>query len=266
MDYDIMRANIQQALKKYVEDNKLKALVLGISGGIDSAVCAALALPVCKELDIPLVGRSIPIIGNKSEEVCRADLVGDAFCTDFRAQDRLDVCFMKLEERLLLLDYNDRNSLIRKGNVKARIRMIYLYDLAQKFGGMVLSTDNLTELYLGFWTLHGDVGNYGMIQNLWKMEVYGLAAHLSDSTLTDKAKNALNSCIDAVPTDGLGITDSDLDQLGVKSYEEVDRRLKLFLGTGESEPDCPIIKRYQATMFKRHDPVSIPRETIIGKD
>ncbi len=91
--------------------------------------------------------------------------------------------------------------------------------------GMVLSTDNYTELLLGFWTLHGDVGDYGMIQNLWKTEVYAMARYIVNNLDNKKAKNALQLCIDAVATDGLGITNNDLEQIQAKTYEEVDQIL-----------------------------------------
>ena len=103
--------------------------------------------------------------------------------------------------------------------------MIYLFDLAHFKEGMVLSTDNYTELMLGFWTLHGDVGNFGLLQYLWKTEVYGLAKHLEaeyrSKNQHDKA-DALKHSIDALPTDGLGITTSDFDQIQVPDYETAD--------------------------------------------
>ena len=66
--------NIRANLKMYIEDHGIKSLVLGISGGIDSALCAALARPVCDELGIPLIGRSIPISTNTSDERDRAEI------------------------------------------------------------------------------------------------------------------------------------------------------------------------------------------------
>jgi NAD+ synthetase len=147
---------------------------------------------------------------------------------------------------------------IRLGNIKARIRMIILYDMAQKFGGLVMSTDNLTELYLGFWTLHGDVGDLGLIQKLWKTDVYQMSRYLIDTELTDpRAKKALQDCIDAVPTDGLGITKSDLEQIGGNSYTEVDEVLYNYLVYGRGDKNNPIIQRYERTHFKRENPVNL---------
>ena len=60
MNYENAVRNIRTELKTYVEKNNLKSLVIGVSGGIDSALCVLLAKPVCKELNIPLIGRSLP--------------------------------------------------------------------------------------------------------------------------------------------------------------------------------------------------------------
>jgi NH3-dependent NAD+ synthetase len=67
-----IRLNIRTCLSKYITDYKLNSLVLGISGGIDSALCAALVKPVCEQFNIPLIGRSITIESNKKEEVERS--------------------------------------------------------------------------------------------------------------------------------------------------------------------------------------------------
>jgi len=136
---------------------------------------------------------------------------------------------------------------------------------------MVLGTDNLTEYYLGFFTLGGDgLSDYGMIQNLWKTEVYELAECLveaDDSDLTKEQREALAACINSTPTDGLGITNSDLDQLGANSYLQVDIMLKDYLVNkfslvGQALEGYPVIQRYNRTHFKRNHPVTIKREEL----
>lgn len=277
MDYETSIKNIRQDLKDYITKSGLKSLVIGISGGIDSALCAALARPVCDELSIPLIGRSLPILSNKTDEKERAKAVGEAFCTEFEEED-LTQPFADLAVAMNLVGSWERGRYtikigkkqstgdkIRIGNTKARLRMIRLYNIASETEGMVLSTDNYTELLLGFWTLHGDVGDYGMIQNLWKMEVYGMAKHIAQ---THPGKEALMACVEATPTDGLGITDSDLDQLGVDTYNEADRILKIWIGEDEDAKkgyeDHPIVLRYKRTRFKRENPYNIPRRIILG--
>lgn len=275
--------NIRQELANYIVANGLHSLVIGVSGGIDSAVCVALARPVCDGLGIPLIGRSIPIQTNKEDELDRARKVGEIFCTDFDEVD-LGGVYRKFEERIHIAE-NKTNSNIAKGNIKARVRMIYLYNIAGMNNGIVLSTDNYTELMLGFWTLHGDVGDYGMIQNLWKTEVYGLARYLADDLRNDAAKEALRACIAATPTDGLGISNSDLEQLGADTYDEVDNILQEYIKYDnlmknkellydvefenrvkdkiEKLRSNPVIIRHLTSQYKRDNPYNIPRNLIM---
>ena len=119
-------SNIRKVLKRYVEKSKLQSLVIGISGGIDSCLCAALAKPVCDELGIPLIGRSLPMSTNASDEIERAKLTGKVFCTDFKEVKSLGGLYFQIDEKLN--GYEDSiESKIRQGNIKARLRMIYLY-------------------------------------------------------------------------------------------------------------------------------------------
>ncbi|MCI5117317.1 MAG: NAD(+) synthase [Candidatus Electrothrix sp. LOE1_4_5] len=266
MEYEKAVKNIRSHLSEYITQFKLGALIIGISGGIDSSLSAALARPVCDELSIPLIGRSITIESNTSDEILRSKAVGDEFCTDFALIDLT----MRYNEMKTILEpehgpaESEQQAKIRLGNAKARIRMIYLYNLAQRNRGLVLSTDNYTELLLGFWTLHGDVGDYGMIQNLWKTEVYGMAQYLADSEIKNTSqKAAIYSCIDATPTDGLGISNSDLDQLGASSYAEVDEILREYLTTGKNTSH-PVIQRHLGSEFKRNNPVNISRYDILA--
>lgn len=135
---------------------------------------------------------------------------------------------------------------IANGNLQARCRMKHLYDIASIRKGLVMSTDNQTEYQLGFWTIHGDVGDFDPIQDLWKTEVYGLANYLRDR-YKSKALEALHndyketcdkyramsyavySSCKLIPTDGLGISNSDLEQIGAKSYDEVDDILSRYI-------------------------------------
>ena len=264
IDYGKTVKNIRRILEKYLVDNKLKSMVLGVSGGIDSALVCALAYPVAKKLGIELIGRSITIETNKQEEIDRAWNIGRNFCTNFKSINLTEE-YLKLKESLsdedviISLKETDTERKIRFGNVKARIRMIHIYDLAQKNKGFVLSTDNFTEFLLGFWSLHGDVGDYGMIQDLWKTEVYGMTQWISEhEDISENAAYALTLMLDAVATDGLGITSSDLDQLipdwkerhttTREGYEEVDLILEDFLNEySNSKENHPIILRHKRT-------------------
>jgi len=266
-DYKQAVENIRSHLKDYLLKHDLKAMVVGVSGGIDSALTTALASKVAKDLNIKLIARSITIESNKPEEIERSVKVGEAFATDFRLVDLTEAYHLikpHIIEDFEKEDEQDIDFKIRTGNIKARLRMIYLYNLARKNRGIVLSTDNYTELLLGFWTLHGDVGDVGIIQNLWKTEVYEMAEYLAENEADEKQAEALRLCINAVPTDGLGITNSDLDQLGAPSYKEVDRILQAYLSGDKSYENHPVVQRYLRTEFKRNNPYNFPREIILG--
>ena len=234
---------------EYVTSNNLKVMVLGISGGIDSTVVAAICHEVSKQTGIPLIGRSLPI-KNKNDEFDTSKLVGKAFCNNFEVTNLYEV-FNKF---LTLVDGDNLTSLrqtpIADGNIQARLRMIYLYNLASIYNGLVISTDNQTEYQLGFWTIHGDVGDFDPIQGLWKTEVYELAKWLIEyyygcgikkEVDADGARKICDMCeaikksMSLTPTDGLGISNSDLEQIGAKSYNEVDDILKTLISSESSE-------------------------------
>lgn len=251
--------NIRQTMSEYLDRCGLKSLVLGISGGIDSALCAALLRPVCLQHNIPLIGRSITIETNPNDEVARSLTVGQSFCTDFQ---HLDLTETFLENKKLLIHYDDSHlSKLRQGNMKARMRMMVLYDLAQLYGGMVISTDNYTEFLTGFWTLHGDVGDYAPIMHLWKTEVFHVAKALLDEC-DEEQRAALQSCIDATPVDGLGISSCDCEQLGVPNYYEVDKLFAAYFAGDKSLENHVLIQRYKKSQYKRSNPISIPRSNL----
>lgn len=244
---------------EYVTSNNLKAMVLGISGGIDSTVVAAICHEVSKKTDIPLIGRSLPI-KNKEDEFSVSELVGEAFCDEFKVfnlsnsykASLFDLC----ADAGLIKDckgydwywVSDLEELtgrtpIANGNLQARCRMKHLYDIASIRKGLVMSTDNQTEYQLGFWTIHGDVGDFDPIQDLWKTEVYELAEWLRMKYVkanqghadcyhdmgASQKEYAITQSIALTPTDGLGISNSDLEQIGAKSYDEVDDILSRYI-------------------------------------
>jgi NAD+ synthetase len=272
--------NIRQDLTAYITAHDIKSLVLGVSGGLDSAVVAALAAPVCKKLKIPLIGRSLPTETNAGCEIDRANDIGKSFCDQFNAQE-IDDCFnavwpnMSTEYPLTETLEEASKRKVARGNLKARIRMILLYNLALANKGMVLGTDNLTEYLLGFWTLHGDVGDYSPIQFLWKSEVYNLARWMckSDNTIVNEdAAVALMDCVNAVPTDGLGITSSDMESIAGSSdvtYQTIDTALKMVLkGKRKGFPINQgvydrIERRHHMTHYKRSNPYNISRRQLL---
>lgn len=242
LNYEKVFCTLVDKTREYIQNNNLNAMVLGISGGIDSTVVAAICHEVSKQTGIPLIGRSLPI-KNKNDEFSTSKLVGEAFCDNFEVTNLYEV-FNKF---LTLVDGDNLVSLkrtpIADGNIQARLRMIYLYNLASIHKGLVLSTDNQTEYQLGFWTIHGDVGDFNPLFGLWKTEVYEIAKWIEVmyGTMAEGADEAMDmddylnkelaiyKSIALTPTDGLGISNSDLDQIGAKSYAEVDDILQTML-------------------------------------
>lgn len=277
-NYKMMYDNAVEVLTNYLKQNlKIKSLIIGISGGIDSAVTAVIAMDACLKTSphVKVIGRSLPMSTNTKEEIQRASDIGNAF-TDYFAVRDLSTAVSKIAPEIddgylnmVSMNPETLEEKIRLGNIRARVRMIQLYHLAHLYNGMILSTDNLTEYLLGFWTLHGDVGDFGPIQNLWKTEVYGIAEYIVDQQVRRGHHfyaNAMRECINAVPTDGLGITDSDLEQIGAGSYSEVDHMLIKYLG-GNRDIDLqhPVIQRHKNSRFKRENPVNIRREILTGR-
>ena len=255
----VMRAKVAA----YILDNQLQSLVLGISGGVDSAFAAALLRPVCDYTNTRLVGRSITIETNKEDEIERSIAVGSHFCHDFAHLDYTDL-YLQHKEQLPEIN-GEMLSKLRMGNYKARMRMMCLYDLAQLHRGIVISTDNFTEYLTGFWTLHGDVGDYAPFLHLWKTEVYHAARFLCKQ-LTKQQSAIFTACINAVPTDGLGISTSDLEQLGVESYEEADKILSAYLEGDLEQEGHPLIKRFLTSEYKRKIPLNISRYSLCQRN
>lgn len=266
-DYGKVFETLVQKTQDYIVGNGLHAQILGISSGIDSTVVAAICHEVSKRTGIPLIGRSLPTTNNKTNEVSTADLVGKAFCSDYKVypidrfyhQLMIDIVHketgsIRYYQNTLTGGYNidledclKFQTPIANGNIQARLRMIYLYNLASIKGGLVMDTDNLTENNLGYFTIHGDVGDFNPIGGLWKTEVFKLAEWLANTkyklsylprevtTTIDSPESAakIHSRQEAIleslklkPTAGLGITDSDLDEIGAESYDQVDSILQ----------------------------------------
>lgn len=215
---------IKEKLIFYFNLYKIKSVTIGLSGGLDSSVNAYIFYDVCKELGIKLNGRFI-IVGNYNEdEMKRAKAFGLLYCNSFSIDDITDMYELYLSnhenQNYTETDFEKK---IRRGNIKVRLRMIHLYDINQQNKGVVSDNDNKTERELGFWTLNGDVGDVTPLASLYKTEVFSLAVYIyNEKCKSTNEKKAFKDVIEAIPTDGLGITSSDLEQIGAKSYHDVD--------------------------------------------
>ena len=247
-------------LISYAKKYNIHTVVLGMSGGVDSALTAALF----KAAGWHVIGVTMPIYQNPEEtqrgiEACKV-LNLSHMHVDLTQQ--YEDLLASVRDYDLTIDKPD--NAIRRGNLRVRSRMMTVYNIASMEKGLVGSTDNFSELAAGFWTLHGDVGDLAPIQSLlksWEVpklaEIYGVPA----------------STVFAKPTDGLGISDGDEAQFGF-SYLEFDIVLmKLcqlttdmnrndFLASLEV-PDTDLLKinrildRIKGSTFKRSNPYNL---------
>ena len=252
-EIDKVRDSLVRELTEYKNKHNIENVIIGMSGGIDSALTASLF----KTAGYNVIGVTLPIHQNSAETERGIEAVNALGLTHkhidlTQAYDNLNSFYSTLDDAD---DDSSRPTLMRKGNIRARLRMITLYNLASKHKGFVASTDNFSELAAGFWTLHGDVGDVAPIQSLTKSwEVPAMA----------ELQGVPKSTIEAVPTDGLGIANGDEDQFGF-SYLEFDVALFTLIKNlsleGATDQDLAIIEsvksRVRNTMYKRNNPYNL---------
>jgi NAD+ synthetase len=210
-----------EELKDYIQHNKLKSVVLGLSGGIDSTVSAVICHLATKDMpDVTFIGRSLPIKPQAAPRVLIANELGEILCDDF-AEVLLGGMYKGFREFFYDNEEESKANTISDGNIMARLRMMYLYQLASNYKGMVIDTDNMTEHMLGFYTIHGDVGDYNVgISHLWKHEMWEVAEVLKH--YVPAAANIIQESINQQPTDD-NTSGTDLDQIAPgATYGEVD--------------------------------------------
>lgn len=177
--------------------------VLGVSGGIDSAVTAAIAARAYGPENV--LGVMMPFRTSNPESEAHAREVIDS----------LGIQSRKVEISEMADGYLNQEKVedpTRRGNVMARCRMIVLYDLSVEWGGLVMGTSNKTELLLGYSTQFGDSASaLNPIGDLYKHQVYQLARHF----------NLPESVIDKAPSADLVAGQTDEDDLGF-TYEQAD--------------------------------------------
>ena len=234
-----------KGIKEYTSKNKIGVVVLGLSGGIDSTVVAAL----CKASGVPIIGVSLPCSTNKDDEKSAAAIAGEEFCDKF-TEINLQQPFEVMEKFCAEASGKEKTP-ISQGNIKARLRMITLYDIASKVGGIVMDTDNLTEHFLGFWTIHGDDADFNPIGGLWKHEVYALARYMKENVFKDS--KALEASIALMPTDGNGVKEGgDLAQIAPgKTYDDVDEILHAWVGLDSRIKELVIKNYFDYGVFKK---------------
>ena len=204
-------------LKDYAEKSKVKGFVVGVSGGIDSAVastlCAKTGFPtLCVEMPIHQAESQV----NRAEEHIKQ--LKEKFSNVSEVRVDLTSTFEDFKNMLPTIASSDAVNL-SLANTRARLRMTTLYYFASLHSSLVAGTGNKVEDFgVGFYTKYGDGGvDLSPIADLMKSEVYELAAYL----------NVPNSIQEAQPTDGLfGDSRTDEDQIGA-SYDELEWAMQM---------------------------------------
>ncbi|MFC1475258.1 NAD+ synthase [Candidatus Zixiibacteriota bacterium] len=208
-----------KTIKEFIADRMVKSglegYVIGLSGGIDSALSAVLAVEaIGKE---KLYGVLMPYKTSSESSVTDAVELVNKLGIDHKIVDispMIDIYYDKIDD----------SNRLRAGNKMARERMAILFDIAFEMNRMVLGTGNRTEIALGYTTWYGDAAcSIDPIGQLYKTEVRQIA----------KLVGVPESIINKPPSADLWVGQTDEDEIGV-NYSKIDNLLKLILDQGIS--------------------------------
>ena len=236
-NYEELKERIVKWIKDYADENKIQSLVVGVSGGIDSAVVSTL----CAETGLPTFPLGMPIHQDSDQESL-SDIhlawLEKKYKNVKTLKFNLTKVFEKFKEALQEYSHDD----LALANSRSRIRMITLYQIAGKYNGIVVGTGNKVEDYgVGFYTKYGDGGvDIAPIADIYKTEVWELGRHLGVN----------EKIIEASPTDGLWDDKrTDEDQLGA-SYAQLEEAMEY--GTG---PAIKILETFNGKNKHKMEPI-----------
>ena len=237
-DYSEVKDTIVKWINDYVDANNIKSLVVGVSGGIDSAVTSTL----CAHTGLPTYVIGMPLL-QKSNQEDLSDLHMAWLAQNFhfnvtvRKFDLTSV--FEMFKALMGEEFNSNHSL---ANSRSRLRMVTLYQVATNTGGIVVGTGNKVEDYgVGFFTKYGDGGvDIAPIADLYKTEVWELGKFLGID----------QRIIEAEPTDGLwDDARTDEDQLGVP-YAALEEAMEHGTGLG-----VEVLKKFNTQNQHKMQPI-----------
>ena len=214
VDYDKLNFDIDKWLKDYYYFHGINAFVVGVSGGIDSAVVSTL----CAATELPTYVLTMPL-HSKKDNTELSDAHAKALADKYSNVTVVNVDLTRTYDSFMVwVDDTFTSNQLANANTKSRLRMVTLYQIAGSVGGIVVGTGNKVEDYgIGFYTKYGDGGvDIAPIADLYKTEVWELGKHLGVD----------ERIIDALPTDGLWDDDrKDEDQIGA-SYEQLEEAME----------------------------------------
>ena len=240
---DLVKDLLARFIHSEITRTGLKRAVLGMSGGIDSALVAYLAVAALGAENV--LGVRMPYKSSSQDSLDHAQLVID----DLK-MPTLTIPITEMADGLI--DKFPEMSNMRKGNIMARSRMVTLYDQSEAFKGLVMGTGNKTEILLGYSTLYGDSAHaINPIGDLYKNQVRQLS----------RAVGVPAAIIDKAPSADLWAGQTDEQELGF-TYEQADRLLFLLVDQRYNPDECieagfdpkfveTVINRIRRNHFKR---------------
>ena len=237
-NYDDLAFRLDRWLKDYYYMYGIKAFVIGVSGGIDSAVVSTL----CAKTELPTYVLTMPL-HSKEENTALSELHAYGLVEKYSNVTLVNVDLSETYDKFMFwVDDTFTGNKLANANTKSRLRMVSLYQVAGSVGGIVVGTGNKVEDYgIGFYTKYGDGGvDIAPIADLYKTEVWELGKHLGVD----------ERIVDAIPTDGLWDDGrKDEDQIGA-SYEQLEEAMEYRRG-----PAVDILDEFNRKNKHKMDPI-----------
>jgi NAD+ synthase (glutamine-hydrolysing) len=224
-----MRRALELGLADYVRKNGFGEIVIGVSGGIDSALTAALAVESLGPERVHCV--SMPSRYSSAETKRDARRLAESLGTSF-VELPID-SIVQSYEAVLSESFAGRERDLTEENLQARIRGVLLMALSNKFGWLVVATGNKSELSVGYSTLYGDMaGGFALVKDVYKTDVYRLARHLNERAGRELIPQSI---LDRAPSAEL--RPEQLDEDSLPPYGKLDGVLEAYVELDRSRED-----------------------------